>query len=314
MVKITIKTIVLAVCGIFLLSSSVYAAPTPKSLAGRILLDVEQNGEAWYVLPSSYERVSLGRPADAFRVMRELGLGIRKADLSALPPAFFAVAGADTDSDGLADSFEEALGTDPERADTDGDGYQDKEELQQNYSPTGPSRFQTNQPLLNRMKGRILLQVEGAGQAWYVYPVDNKRYYLGRPEDAFRIMRELSLGITHANLLLIPERGSAGVSTISLTSKTKEKPTLVDISAKEFSLKPYSTKVDADKPVRITFKNNGTTPHNLTIKELGMGTPTIAPGDSAILEFNSLEPGIYTLNCSVSGHRERGMEAFLRAL
>lgn len=246
--------------------------------------------------------------------MRELGLGIRKADLSALPPAFFPVAGADTDSDGLADSFEEALGTDPERADTDGDGYQDKEEIQQNYSPTGPSRFQTNQQLLNRMKGRILLQVEGAGQAWYVYPVDGKRYYLGRPEDAFRIMRELSLGITHANLLLIPERGSAASPIVSAPLKTKEKPTLVDISAKEFSLSPYSTKVDADKPLRVTFKNTGTTPHNLTIKELGMGTPTIAPGDSAILEFDSLEPGIYTLSCSVSGHRERGMEAFLRAL
>lgn len=300
-----------------MLSSSVFAAPNPKAMQGRILLDVEQNGEAWYVLPSSYERVSLGRPADAFRVMRELGLGIRKVDLSALPPAFFPVTGTDTDGDGLADSFEEALGTDPERADTDGDGYQDKEEIQQNYSPTGPSRFQTNQQLLNRMKGRILLQVEGAGQAWYVYPVDNKRYYLGRPEDAFRIMRELSLGITHANLLLIPERGSTGTPTVvssTTKTKTKEKPTLVDISAKEFSLSPYSTKVDADKPVRITFKNNGTTPHNLTIKELGMGTPTIAPGDSAILEFDSLEPGIYTLSCSVSGHRERGMEAFLRAL
>ncbi|MBI4252890.1 cupredoxin domain-containing protein [Candidatus Uhrbacteria bacterium] len=305
-------TIAISVIGGMLFGiSPVDAAPV---LSGRILLDVEQNGEAWYVQPTTNERVFLGRPADAFRVMRELGLGIRTQELAGIPPALLPVSGPDSDGDGLADSFEEALGTDPQRPDTDGDGYGDKEEIQQNYSPTGPSRFQTNQRLLNRMQGRILLQVETAGQAWYVYPIDGKRYYLGRPEDAFRIMRELSLGITHANLLLIPERGSARDAQPVSLSKTKEKPTLVDMSAKEFSLTPYSTKIDADKPLRMIFKNNGAAPHNLTVKELGIGTPTIAPGESAILEFDSLEPGIYTLNCSVSGHRERGMEAFLRAL
>lgn len=300
------------VLGLILLLSG--QAADAASLQGRILLDIERGGEAWYVLPAANERVFLGRPADAFQVMRELGLGITSRELSVLPPALLSYEGDDMDGDGLADEFEGALGTNPESADTDGDGFSDKTELEKSYSPVGPKRFAVNTQLLNRMKGRILLQVEGAGQAWYVSPVDGKRYYLGRPSDAFRIMRELSLGITHANLLLIPERGSVGASQASQPSKKKEKQTLVDITAKEFSLNPYSTKVDADKPLRVTFKNNGSVPHNFTIKELGIGTPTIAAGESAIFEFDSLEPGIYTLNCTVSGHRERGMEAFLRAL
>lgn len=48
-----------------------------------------------------------------------------------------------------------------------------------------------------RVSGRILLQVEDAGQAWYVYPGDQQRYYLGRPGDALAIMRRLGLGVSN---------------------------------------------------------------------------------------------------------------------
>jgi hypothetical protein len=48
--------------------------------------------------------------------------------------------------------------------------------------------------------GRIFLQVESDGEAYYVNPVNMKMYYLGRPADAFRIMQELSLGITNLDL------------------------------------------------------------------------------------------------------------------
>lgn len=61
----------------------------------------------------------------------------------------------------------------------------------------------TSQPVLaqtlsNRLAGRILLQVESRGEAWYVNPLDEKRYYLGRPDDAFALMKRLSLGISEA--------------------------------------------------------------------------------------------------------------------
>ncbi|MEI7620309.1 MAG: transglutaminase-like domain-containing protein [Candidatus Falkowbacteria bacterium] len=46
------------------------------------------------------------------------------------------------------------------------------------------------------LSGRIFLQVQDKGQAWYVYPVDSKRYYLGRPTDAFNIMKKLGLGVS----------------------------------------------------------------------------------------------------------------------
>lgn len=43
--------------------------------------------------------------------------------------------------------------------------------------------------------GRIFLQTEEKGEAWYLNPEDRQRYFLGSPEDAWGIMRRLSLGI-----------------------------------------------------------------------------------------------------------------------
>lgn len=57
--------------------------------------------------------------------------------------------------------------------------------------------------LAQRVAGKILLQVEDVGQAWYVNPVNNLRYYLGRPADAFQIMRDLGLGITNSDLAMV---------------------------------------------------------------------------------------------------------------
>jgi hypothetical protein len=50
--------------------------------------------------------------------------------------------------------------------------------------------------LAAQLSGRILLQVESRGEAWYVNPSDQKKYYLGRPDDAYNLMRQLSLGIS----------------------------------------------------------------------------------------------------------------------
>ena len=54
------------------------------------------------------------------------------------------------------------------------------------------------------VSGKILLDVQSHGEAYYIYPQDRKKYYLGRPDDAFSIMRRLSLGITTADLSAIP--------------------------------------------------------------------------------------------------------------
>jgi len=131
-------------------AASASNAALMNQVKGRILLQVEKHGEAWFVEPETHKVVFLGRPDDAFKAMREFGLGIKNDDLNRI-----AEAGDDKGSDaGLA----------------------------------------------NRLSGKILLQVEDHGEAWYVDPVSKKRHFLGRPEDAFRVMRNLGLGITDDNL------------------------------------------------------------------------------------------------------------------
>jgi hypothetical protein len=67
-----------------------------RRLSGRILLQVQEHGEAWYVEPVSLRRVYLGRPTDAFRVMSSYGLGISSSNLNRIAMAE-AVSGSDAD-------------------------------------------------------------------------------------------------------------------------------------------------------------------------------------------------------------------------
>ena len=128
-----------------------------NDLSGMILLDVERNGEAWYVYPDNNKRYYLGRPKDAFDVMRNLGLGISEHNFQKI-----AQAGLDVSGD---------------------------------------------IELAKKLAGKIIIQTERNGEAWYVYPKDLKKYYLGRPEDAFEIMRKLGLGISRKNLASIHKLG-----------------------------------------------------------------------------------------------------------
>jgi len=130
-----------------------HAEHYPENAVGRILLQVEQNGEAWYVYPVDRLRYFLGRPSDAFDVMRKLGLGAKHDFII------------------------------------------------------------SNEVFPERLSGRILLDVEQNGEAYYIYPLELKKYYLGRPADAFRIMREKGLGITTLDLINVPLGDIAGAES-----------------------------------------------------------------------------------------------------
>lgn len=144
---------------LFLLFHFVNAAQDlSQKLSGKILLQVKNNGEAWYVNPFDLKRYYLGRPQDAFDIMRALGKGITNSDLEKIP-------------------FGDLVNKNSQKYTSD---------------------------FAARQSGKILLQVQENGEAWYINPADLKRYYLGRPEDAFNIMRKLGLGITNVNIEKIP--------------------------------------------------------------------------------------------------------------
>ncbi len=166
-------------------------------LKGKIILKPEDDGKAYYVNSSAKEAYYLGRPKDAFEVMRKYGIGISNQNLNKIEVGLENLDGNDTDQDGLSDMFEDAIGTDKNNKDTDSDGNLDGEEVRNGYDPNGSGRSSKNVSFGEKQKGKILLQVEGHGEAWYVNPGDGKRYFLGRPADAFRVMRSLGLGVSN---------------------------------------------------------------------------------------------------------------------
>lgn len=51
--------------------------------------------------------------------------------------------------------------------------------------------------LAQRLSGKVLIQVQSKGEAWYVNPLNQRRYYLGRPQDASKVIGALALGVSN---------------------------------------------------------------------------------------------------------------------
>ncbi len=188
----------------FISSQSTYAA---TQFSGRILLQVQERGEAWYVNPIDGKRVYLKDGDTAYKLMKKVSLGIRNADLQKIPVGYSDLSrlvvrenDQDYDHDDLSDSLERAIGTDVYSEDSDGDGFKDNEELRNGYNPLGTGTWRTDTRLVARLKGRLLLQIEGRGEVWYLNPVDNKRYFLADGKAAYNLMRWAGLGATNATL------------------------------------------------------------------------------------------------------------------
>lgn len=115
-------------------------ATLAKKIQGKIFLQIENKGQAWYINPADLKRYYLGRPADAFAVMRKQGLGVKHEVIT------------------------------------------------------------RNKTYPTRLLGRILIDTGDKGRAYYINPQDKKAYYLGRPADAFGVMRKAGTGITDLTL------------------------------------------------------------------------------------------------------------------
>ncbi len=177
----------LVLCGVPFWVDSVDSSVS--KMKGRILLQVEKNGEAWYVIPETGERVFLSRPADALQVMKKYSLGVNHRDL-----------------------LEFKLSGFPEK-----------------------------------LAGKILLDVEDKGKAYYISPDTLKEHYLGRPGDAFQLMREKGLGISDKYLVKIPEvadnqdtdidNGSLANGDKDLSAVSGNKSYSWEYKGKEFNIK-----------------------------------------------------------------------------
>ena len=47
---------------------------------------------------------------------------------------------------------------------------------------------------------RLLIRTQKNGEAYYVNPQNQKLHFLGKPKDAFKVMRDLGVGINNENI------------------------------------------------------------------------------------------------------------------
>ena len=80
--------------------------------------------------------------------------------------------------------MERGLGTDRNETDTDGDGYNDKDELLQGFNPLGEGNMGIDSAFAEQYKDRLILQEKDVVYAWYVAQ-NGERYFLGNSGDDF---------------------------------------------------------------------------------------------------------------------------------
>ncbi|MEI8361228.1 MAG: hypothetical protein WCG01_03810 [bacterium] len=206
-----------------------------QTLKGRILIQAEQLGEAWYINPLTSTRYSLGRPAEALAIMKKLGVGMTTANINRIAQI----------------------------------GFND-----------------VDKAFAQKYAGLIILQVEDSGQAWYVNPLDLKKYYLGKPIDALSVMKDLGLGITRENLMKIP---------LSNGSSANENPKILKIAINRTQFTPINLEIVRGDT--ITWTNRDTITHKLASSNsslTGFGSNTLISGKSYSYTFNN--SGIYYYN------------------
>ncbi len=83
----------------------------------------------------------------------------------------------------------------------------------------------------------------------------------------------------------------------------------INATEKDFAIALDNSSVAAGS-VTFKIKNDGPSPHNISIKELNMTSDTFDPGKGGDFKVD-LKAGTYTVICAVPGHEQLGMHTML---
>jgi len=218
-----------------------------QKVKGKIIFLPESLGEAYYVSAGKKEIYALSRPLVAFSVMRAQGVGIKTSDLEKIPVS----------------------GSCP--------GYLPHCDMQARHD----ARF------ANAQKGKILIQVQGHGEAWYVNPSNGKRYFLGRPTDAFNLMKKLGMGISNGDYgkLLFGDETTAWANSLVkefLVYVRKMDPKSPNLPRYQMS-KVINSPDGMNKAILFAVNDDGNK-HDMGLFNVNLGMTTIITDDHYVLE------------------------------
>lgn len=117
--------------------------------------------------------------------------------------------------------------------------------------------------LKSQLKGRIVLQVEQHGEAYYVHPKDGSVHYMKDGEAAYSIMRSLSLGITNADLAKLASKEFESVPYKENEQRQEETPSEDETTASTVST--VATENFGD--IRVSANQQGLVPTGIDLVE-----------------------------------------------
>jgi len=106
------------------------------------------------------------------------------------------------------------------------------------------------------------------------------------------------------------QAGSVNTSTVLDAAAIPATATAVTL--KEFSFDPKMVMVNTGGVLKVT--NKGAAPHTLAVDDTALVTPELQPNETAGLKIDSLQPGNYTLSCTIAGHKAAGMTGDLHVM
>ena len=110
--------------------------------------------------------------------------------------------------------------------------------------------------------------------------------------------------ILAAGALIVSAGGDSATGTPA-AADGDDAPSSVSVELSEFDISPATITVAAGGSLEVT--NVGNAEHDLAVDGTEIATPMLGGGESATLELGDLEPGTYTVICTVSGHEGAGM-------
>jgi uncharacterized cupredoxin-like copper-binding protein len=122
---------------------------------------------------------------------------------------------------------------------------------------------------------------------------------IGKGTARTRLVRKMANGLVGAGILIL-----AGC-----TGGTPD----VAVEMREFAFDPSQIDVQAGQKSTLVLRNVGNMEHKLSIPQLRLEAPVVAPGQTVRFEV-ATPPGSYKIVCAMPSHDEAGMTGEIRSV
>jgi manganese oxidase len=132
-----------------------------------------------------------------------------------------------------------------------------------------------------------------------------------RPVALIALAASVAVALVLAGGALIMASGSRAAASIT-AAPASAASTTITATLSEFAI-AFSASELAAGPASITIDNVGAAEHDLVFEGTDSASPTVRGASSAAFDVD-LQPGTYTVYCSLPGHRQAGMETTLEVV